>query len=274
MLGLRSCAARARRLTRTAARADVGAWARVRAGLYKGDLAKVVDVDHSAGRALVRLVPRLDYAALAQRREEGRQPGLPFGQMPAVRPPARCARGARSDCCGPGRLAGAAGWLGARPAPCARPRGQARQVFLPVTRRPPATGMWLGAAEASAPSGHHPERRQALATPLKHRVGYMLGQSRIGAYPMTRSGARAFAEGEAKEHRLLVEKKRGQDGSGFYFVLNGSQRFEDGYLLKQVALKSLMLEEALPPLDELQRFNQARCAPVQAWSMPCDGVGR
>ncbi len=91
---------------------------------------------------------------------------------------------------------------------------------------------------------------------------------------MTRSGARAFAEGEAKEHRLLVEKKRGQDGSGFYFVLNGSQRFEDGYLLKQVALKSLMLEEALPPLDELQRFNQARCAPVQAWSMPCDGVGR
>jgi len=79
----------------------VGAWARVRAGLYKGDLAKVVDVDHSAGRALVRLVPRLDYAALAQRREEGRQPGLPFGQMPAVRPPARCARGARSGCCGP-----------------------------------------------------------------------------------------------------------------------------------------------------------------------------
>ena len=73
-----------------------------------------------------------------------------------------------------------------------------------------------------------------------------------------RAGARAFAEGEAKEHRLLVEKKRGQDGSGFYFVLNSSQRFEDGYLLKQVALKSLLLEEALPPLDELQRFNQAR----------------
>lgn len=71
--------------------ADVGSWARVRAGLYKGDLAKVADVDHSAGRALVRLVPRLDYAALAQRRDEGRQPGLPFGQAPAVRPPARCA---------------------------------------------------------------------------------------------------------------------------------------------------------------------------------------
>lgn len=80
-----------KRLTRGAGGADVGSWARVRAGLYKGDLAKVADVDHSAGRALVRLVPRLDYATLAQRRDEGRQPGLPFGQAPAVRPPARCA---------------------------------------------------------------------------------------------------------------------------------------------------------------------------------------
>ncbi|KAK9820946.1 hypothetical protein WJX81_001276 [Elliptochloris bilobata] len=138
---------------------DVGAWARVRAGLYKGDLAKVVDVDHSAGRALVRLVPRLDYAALAQRREEGRTPGLPFGQAPAVRPPAR-----------------------------------------------------------------------------------------------------AFSETEAKEHRLLVEKKRSAEGGGFYYLLNGSQRFEDGYLVKPVAVKSLVLEEALPPLDELQRYNQVGAA--------------
>ena len=76
--------------------------------------------------------------------------------------------------------------------------------------------------------------------------------------PNPKPSNRAFAEGEAKEHRLLVEKKRGQDGSGFYFLLNGAQRFEDGYLLKQVAVKSLLLEEALPPLDELQRFNQAR----------------
>ena len=71
---------------------------------------------------------------------------------------------------------------------------------------------------------------------------------------------RAFSETEAKEHRLLVEKKRSTEGEGgFYYLLNGSQRFEDGYLVKPVAVKSLVLEEALPPLDELQRFNQVPC---------------
>lgn len=66
----------------------------------------------------------------------------------------------------------------------------------------------------------------------------------------------------------MVEKKRGNEG-GFYYLLNGSQRFEDGYLLKQVAVKSLVLEEALPPLDELQRFNQvcAACSSLGFWSL-------
>lgn len=72
---------------------------------------------------------------------------------------------------------------------------------------------------------------------------------------------RAFSETEAKEHRLLVEKKRSTEGDGgFYYLLNGNQRFEDGYLVKPVAAKSLVLEEALPPLDELQRFNQVPAA--------------
>ena len=54
-----------------------------------------------------------------------------------------------------------------------------------------------------------------------------------------------------------MEKKRTTEGDGgFYYLLNGNQRFEDGYLVKPVAVKSLVLEEALPPLDELQRFNQ------------------
>lgn len=60
-----------------------------------------------------------------------------------------------------------------------------------------------------------------------------------------------------------MEKKRSTEGDGgFYYLLNGNQRFKDGYLVKPVAVKSLVLEEALPPLDELQRFNQvplARC---------------
>lgn len=73
-----------------AGRADEGSWVRVRTALYKGDLAKVVDADYSAGKASVRIVPRLDYAAMALRRDEGRAAGQPFGRPAgAVRPPAR-----------------------------------------------------------------------------------------------------------------------------------------------------------------------------------------
>ena len=65
---------------------------RVRTALYKGDLAKVVDADYSAGKATVKIVPRLDYAAMALRRDEGRAAGQPFGRPAgAVRPPARSA---------------------------------------------------------------------------------------------------------------------------------------------------------------------------------------
>ena len=42
-----------------------------------------------------------------------------------------------------------------------------------------------------------------------------------------------------------------------YLILNGSSKFLEGYLIKTVALKSLALEEALPALDELQKFNAA-----------------
>lgn len=42
-------------------------WVRVRSGLYKDDLAKVVDVDHAAQKATVRLVPRVDLQAMATR---------------------------------------------------------------------------------------------------------------------------------------------------------------------------------------------------------------
>lgn len=40
-------------------------------------------------------------------------------------------------------------------------------------------------------------------------------------------------------------------------VLNGSQRFSEGYLIKSVAVKGLALEDGLPPLDDLQRFQAA-----------------
>ena len=65
-------------------------WVRVKHGLYKGDLAKVLDLDYSRDRATIQIVPRLDYAAMAKRQQEGgRAP--PFGgvQPGKARPPQR-----------------------------------------------------------------------------------------------------------------------------------------------------------------------------------------
>ena len=70
---------------------------------------------------------------------------------------------------------------------------------------------------------------------------------------------RAFSPADAKEARLLLEQRRRPDGGGYFYQLNGA-RYEDGYLLRSYALKNLQAEEALPPLEDLQRFNQARCA--------------
>lgn len=77
-----------------AADVSVNDWVRMKTGVYKGDLARVVDVEVTAGRATIRLVPRLDLAELARKdreRAEGvkreRQP--PAFKGPKVRPPAR-----------------------------------------------------------------------------------------------------------------------------------------------------------------------------------------
>ncbi len=67
--------------------ADAGAWVRVKSGLYKGDLAKVVDVNPGEGKATIRLVPRLDLAAIANRRPEDVRAN--FGKQPKVKPAAR-----------------------------------------------------------------------------------------------------------------------------------------------------------------------------------------
>ena len=65
---------------------------RVKAGDYRGDLAKVMDVDVPAQRATIQLIPRLDYAAMAQRREEGSR-AAPFGRKAGgVKPPSRFAQ--------------------------------------------------------------------------------------------------------------------------------------------------------------------------------------
>ncbi|KAH7297506.1 hypothetical protein KP509_26G072300 [Ceratopteris richardii] len=44
-------------------------WVRVKIGIYKGDLAQVVDVDHVRQRVTIKLVPRIDLQALAAKLE-------------------------------------------------------------------------------------------------------------------------------------------------------------------------------------------------------------
>ena len=47
-----------------------------------------------------------------------------------------------------------------------------------------------------------------------------------------------------------------RDNDGYIYNL-GSMRFQDGYLLKGVSLKGVIpIMDSLPPIDELQRFNQ------------------
>lgn len=129
-------------------------WVRLRSWVYKGDLAKVLDVDQNAQRATIKIVPRIDYAGLASRATDENKRGFP--KPPKARPPPR-----------------------------------------------------------------------------------------------------AFNADEARTHRLDVVQQRDRVSGDVYFILNGTNRFHDGYLVKTVSLKSLSLEESLPPLDELQRFNAA-----------------
>ncbi|EFJ43471.1 hypothetical protein VOLCADRAFT_106802 [Volvox carteri f. nagariensis] len=126
-------------------------WVRVRGGLYKDDLARVVDVDPVAGRATIKLLHRLDFAAMVNRTEEQRKKN-PFGRAPTVRP---------------------------------------------------------------IPKVFNPE--------------------------------------EARVAGLLVQRLPAQDGMPSYQVL--SHTFVGGYLLRRVGMKTLIVLDTLPGLEEVARFN-------------------
>ncbi|MEW5310983.1 MAG: hypothetical protein WDW38_002733 [Sanguina aurantia] len=128
-------------------------WVRMRMGLYKEDLAKVVDVDYAASKATIHILHRLDFQAMANRDDETRV-RLPFGRAPLVRPPAR-----------------------------------------------------------------------------------------------------VFNLEEARQAQLMCQRMN--DGDGMTVVQVNSHRFHGGYLEKVVAIKSLLVQEILPPLDEIARFNSA-----------------
>ncbi|GFP89849.1 putative transcription elongation factor spt5 homolog 1 [Phtheirospermum japonicum] len=63
---------------------STGSWVRVKIGIYKGDLAKVVQVDDVRQRVTVKLIPRVDLQALVNKLE-GRQ----VPKKTAFTPPAR-----------------------------------------------------------------------------------------------------------------------------------------------------------------------------------------
>ncbi|KAL6525045.1 hypothetical protein OROMI_030638 [Orobanche minor] len=58
-------------------------WGRVKIGIYKGDLAKVVDIDNVRQRATVKLIPRIDLQGMANKLEGRKVPNKTFT------PPAR-----------------------------------------------------------------------------------------------------------------------------------------------------------------------------------------
>lgn len=76
--------------------ADVDSWVRMRRLPYQGDAAKVVDVDVGLQRALIRYVPRLDYAELGHKmsaaalNDDGR-PTKKNAHKTTIRPAARSA---------------------------------------------------------------------------------------------------------------------------------------------------------------------------------------
>ncbi|XP_055959553.1 putative transcription elongation factor SPT5 homolog 1 [Mercurialis annua] len=59
-------------------------WVRMKIGIYKGDLAKVVNVDHGRQKITVKLIPRIDLQALANKRE-----GREAAEEKALLPPPR-----------------------------------------------------------------------------------------------------------------------------------------------------------------------------------------
>ncbi|ERN01275.1 hypothetical protein AMTR_s00002p00250180 [Amborella trichopoda] len=59
-------------------------WVRVKLGTYKGDLAKVVDVDNVRQRVTIKLIPRIDLQALANKME-GREVGKKKNFVPPPR---------------------------------------------------------------------------------------------------------------------------------------------------------------------------------------------
>jgi hypothetical protein len=250
----------------------VGSWVRIRNGLYKGDLARVVDVDGSVQvssqlrhspppppcqctrppmnapsrwrvtlprltlpvpfsasreqKCTIKVVPRLDLAAMANRKPEDVRAN--FGKQPKVKPPAKPFNPDEVRSC-----AGAA---------------QTRE--LPDGSAGTSEGGWLWGQGGALGGGCSRHAGPALLNSADQNQHGCAAASQRGLAPSPPLP-------QAKSHRLDVVQQRDRGTGDVYYILNGNNRFLEGYLIKTVALKSLELQEALPPLDELQKFNAA-----------------
>ena len=87
---------------------------------------------------------------------------------------------------------------------------------------------------------------------------------------------RAFSAAEARQHRLFPTKPTGESARRNQIQL-GSQIFEDGYAIRDVAIKSLDPLGGAPAVDELQRFNEvsfAACLPHIRFAGPVHLAGK
>lgn len=76
-------------------------------------------------------------------------------------------------------------------------------------------------------------------------------------------GCRAFSKQEAERHGLQPYYK---SNLGSRMVLPGGGEFEDGYEIKWVSMRNVILDESGPAVEELTRFNQVRSPPRSSTS--------
>eukprot|EP00210_Caulerpa_lentillifera_P002505 g2402.t1 len=77
----------------------------------------------------------------------------------------------------------------------------------------------------------------------------------FGKKQTVRPLAKAFSSEECRSLGLVVDRRRGLNGEVYMYI--GSYCFQDGYLIKAMSMRSVIVEESAPPLDELRRFEAA-----------------
>ena len=77
----------------------------------------------------------------------------------------------------------------------------------------------------------------------------------FGKKSKVRHVARPFSREECRSLGLVVERTRGVNGEVYLTV--GTYRFQEGYLIKTMSTRSIIVEDSVPPIEELHRFDAA-----------------